>query len=83
MGKAQSAGHGQALSKDGNTAHGACALALWERDSVLRFLPRTQPLPAKRALIGARTGALSVTALFAWPTNTGLQFQRRAPANPS
>ena len=63
----------QALSKDRNTAHDACGVALreplCERDSVLRFLPREGPLSAKRALIRAHTVALSVTELSAWPTS--------------
>jgi len=46
-------------------AHGACAAALREslcwRDSALRFLARTLPFPAKRALIRASAVALSVT----------------------
>src|SRR5210317_1572686 len=72
----------QALSKGCNTAHDACGAALREPlcecDSVLRFLPREGPLPAKRALIRTRTVALNVTELSTWPTsvrsvNTGKQ----------
>src|SRR5210317_2455236 len=62
----------QALSKGCNTAHDACGAALREPlcecDSVLRFLPREGPLPAKRALIRTRTVALNVTELSTWPT---------------
>ena len=63
----------QALSKGCNTAHDACGAALREPlcecDSVLRFLPREGPLPAKRALIRTRTVALNVTELSTWPTS--------------
>src|SRR5210317_2337830 len=62
----------QALSNGCNTAHDACGAALREPlcecDSVLRFLPREGPLPAKRALIRTRTVALNVTELSTWPT---------------
>ena len=65
----------QALSKGCNTAHDACGAALREPlcecDSVLRFLPREGPLPAKRALIRTRTVALNVTELSTWPTSNG------------
>src|SRR5210317_115709 len=64
----------QALSKGCNTAHDACGAALREPlcecDSVLRFLPREGPLPAKRALIRTRTVALNVTELSTWPTSS-------------
>src|SRR5210317_1738236 len=66
----------QALSKGCNTAHDACGAALREPlcecDSVLRFLPRKGPLPAKRALIRTRTVALNVTELSTWPTSLRL-----------
>ena len=71
----------QALYKGCNTAHNVCAAALREplcgRDSALRFLPREQPLPAKRALIRTRTAALSATELSAWPTSRGHQHWNR------
>src|SRR5210317_2362100 len=67
----------QALSKGCNTAHDACGAALREPlcecDSVLRFLPREGPLPAKRALIRTRTVALNVTELSTWPTSHRLR----------